>query len=224
MCNQTSDDPPLIKGLYPDAEYDFNVLAFDPMSQSGELQQTSGMYGNGLDVSPDNLITSGKGFMMPGTGGPVHEVEITQLRHFSSGLLCNQGGPAVVVQMGPNAPGMLFGLQQVNCSSCANDPSSSCVSDTQNPTDLKLTVPLRTIGGGLVMTDVYIPVSGGSLTLSAGSTFLGAIPLNGLGSCILTSAPTVTEVGLVLLTLILLAIGSWALGRRRAFSESIPLP
>jgi hypothetical protein len=221
-CNQTPNDPASIRGLYPDAVYDFDVLAFDPMSQSGELRQISG-----TGVSQNNLITDGKGFVIPGPGGPVHAVEIMQLNHFSSGMLCNQAGPAVLVQTGDSAPRMLFGLQQVNCSGCANKPSSPCVPDTQNPTDLKVTVPLRTISGGVVWRDVYTHLEGGSVTLSAVNTEtipIGAIAINGLGPCSPTSAPTATEVGLALLTLILLATGSWALGRRRAFSESIPLP
>jgi len=220
-CYQPGAPSPLIRGLAGGGDFYFNVLAFDPMSQSGELQQTSGMYGNGLEVSQDNLITDGKGFVIPGTGGPVHEVEITRGGTLASGLLCSQGGPAVVVQTGPNAPRMLFGLQEVDCSSC---PGSACVPDTQNPTDLKVTVPLRMTDGSLVTRDVFIPLQGMSLTLSLDSTSLGSIPLGGLGSCVLPAAPTASEIGLVLLTLALLATGVWALGRRRTFSESIPLP
>jgi len=213
LCYQPPAPVPLIRGLAGGTEFDFNVLAFDPKAQSGELEQTAG-----TDVSPANFITSGKGFVVPGTGGPLHEVTITQPRHFSSGMLCNQQGPAVVVQTGPNAPRMLFGLQEVDCSSCP------CVPDTQNPTHLKVTVPLRTTAGSLVTRDVFVAQQKGSLTLSLDSTSLGSIPLGGLGSCALAAAPTASEIGLVLLTLALLAAGVWALGRRRTFSESIPLP
>jgi hypothetical protein len=97
----------------------------------------------------------------------------------------------------------------------------------QNPTDLKVTVPLRTTTGSLVTRDVFVPLEKMSLTLSLDSTSptsLGSIPLAGLGSCVLAAAPTASEIGLVLLTLALLAAGAWALGRRRTFSESIPLP
>ena len=213
LCYQPPAPLPLIRGLAGGTMFDFNILAFDPKAQSGELQQTFG-----TDVSPANFITSGKGFVVPGTGGPLHEVTITQPRHFSSSVLCNQQGPAVVVQTGPNAPRMLFGLQDVDCSSCP------CVPDTQNPTHLKVTVPLRTTAGSLVTRDVFVAQQKGSLTLSLDSTSLGSIPLGGLGSCALAAAPTASEIGLVLLTLALLAAGVWALGRRRTFSESIPLP
>jgi len=213
LCSQPEDDVAPIRGLVS-GDFRFNILAFNPNVQFGELQQT---YGNteGTDVAPRNFITSGKAFVMPRAGGPVHEVMITQPTHFSSGMLCNQQGPAVVVQAEPNAPKMLFGLQEVDCSSCP------CVPSTQNPTDLKLTVPLRTTDGSLVMRDVFVPLP---LTLSVDSTALGSISLGELGSCAGAAAPTASEIGLVLLTLALLATGAWALGRRRAFSESIPLP
>lgn len=223
LCYQPPDDVAPIRGLAGGGMFNFNILAFDPKAQSGELQQTSGTYG-GLEVTQDNLITSGKAFMIAGAGGPLHEVTITQPHHFSSGMLCNQGGPAVVVQAEPNAPRMLFGLQEVDCTSCSGDPdppSSACVPNTQNPTHLKVTVPLKTTTGSLVMRDVFIPLP---LTLSVDSTSLGSISLGDLSSCAGAAAPTASEIGLVLLTLALLAAGAWALGRRRTFSESIPLP
>jgi hypothetical protein len=222
LCYQPPVPTPLIRGLAGGPnEFDFAVVAFDLKAQSGELQQTNAI---GTDVDMVHPITSAKGFVRPGTGGLLREVTIDQPPHSSSGMLCNQGGPAVVVQTGPNAPRMLFGLQEVNCSSCP------CVPDTQNPTHLKVTGPLRTVaadGGLLVTRDAFIPLQGMSLTLSldgTSPTSLGSIPLGGLGSCVLPAAPTASEIGLVLLTLALLAAGAWALGRRRTFSESIPLP
>lgn len=222
LCYQPAAPTPLIRGLAGGPnEFDFEVLAFDLKAQSGELRQTNAI---GSDVDMKHPITSAKGFVMPGTGGPLPEVTIDQPPHSSSGMLCNQGGPAVVVQTGPNAPRMLFGLQEVNCSGCSSYPSLPCVPDTQNPTHLKVTGPLRTVDGSLVTRDAFIPLQGMSLTLSLDSTSLGSIPLGGLGSCVLPAAPTASEIGLVLLTLALLAAGAWALGRRRTFSESIPLP
>jgi len=215
-CYQPPDGGEPIRGLAGGGDFYFNILAFDTKAQYGELEQTFG-----TDVSPANFITSGKAFVRSGAGGPVYAVEITQPNHFSSGMLCNQGGPAVVVQTEPNAPRMLFGLQNVDCSGC---PSSPCVPDTQNPTHLKVTVPLRTTTGSLVTRDVFIAQQNGSLTSSLDSTSLGSIALGGLGSCVFPAAPTASEIGLVLLTLALLAAGAWALGRRPAFSESIPLP
>lgn len=212
LCSQPEDDLAMIKGL--PAEFDFNIVSFDPKALMGELQQTFG-----TNVSPANFITSGKAFPMSSSGGSVQEVMITQPRHSSSGLLCSQNGPAVVVQTGPNTPRMLFGLQDVNCSSCP------CVPNARNPTDLKVTVPLRMSDGSLMTRDVFIPLQDNSLTLAADSTSLGSISLGSLGSCILgAAAPTASELGLVLLTLALLAAGAWALGRRRTFAESVPLP
>jgi len=201
-----------IQGLSGNPMFMFNLLNFSQMNQSGEVSQMPSM-----GVNPKDLILDGKGFMQEGQNGPVHVTEIQSLRGTSSGVLCNEGGPAALVRP-PKGPAMLFSLDEVNCNSCP------CSPDSQNPTHLKVMVPFKSVGGGLVERDVYIPLEMGALTLSADATNLGNIVLNDLGFCPGRSgAPTTTDWGLMLLIVGLLSVGTWAIGRRASFAESVPL-
>lgn len=77
---------------------------------------------------------------------------------------------------------------------------------------------------GFVMKDVYVPVSNGAITFSLMSdptNILVEILLN--GTCE-RPAPALSEWNLMALAVFLLVGGAWVLGRRRAFSEALPLP
>lgn len=81
-------------------------------------------------------------------------------------------------------------------------------------------------GTGFVLLDAYIPALGHKLIAALDGDPdhpLAVVDFDALGSCLgRTKAPTMTEVGLIVLLVLLVVAGSWHLGRRATFYESLP--
>ena len=99
--------------------------------------------------------------------------------------------------------------------------------DDMNRTFLKLPKFPYGQGTGFTMLDAYIPLLGHKIIASLDGDPdhpLATIDFDALPQCAgrHTMAPTMTEVGLMALLVLLLVAGSWHLGRRATFYKSLP--
>lgn len=96
---------------------------------------------------------------------------------------------------------------------------------TRNGDYLCANMPFELVNGTKEFFDACIPVDeSGNITLGVeGEGNFAVIPLSGLAGCGgIDAAPTASEFGLVFMSLVLLTVGAWALGRRPGFSASLP--
>jgi len=148
------------------------------------------------------------------TAGLVFQTLFNTPLRSGSGRVCSAGGPAAEVT-GDDGVKVLFALVPFP--------------DAQNPTHMCVhNVPVQLAVGGKVLRTVCFPVRNGMTDFalsSAPEAPFAIIPFASLPACgSRTGAPSMSEWGLMVLTLGLLAVGSWLPGRRRAFYESLPLP
>lgn len=125
------------------------------------------------------------------------------------GFLCNAGGLAVEIST-------ISGRIVVTDITFKGDP----------PTHACVKVPFELDDGSKKLLDACVPLTmNGDIEYAAGSGDPFAVtPLTGLPSCGgRNAAPTASDLGMVALGLALLGMGAWMLGRRRGFSDSLPL-
>ncbi len=184
---------------------DFTFTQFDPtlMSYMATMQ-------NGASYSA---------FVERRRGGPVGVVSVSTPAGNGTGVLCKEGDRIVTRVTASTSPPLLFDMEFVNCANC---PNMACSPDPNTPTHLRsvLVFPLDLLG----FPSLYLPLIGKTLSFTEGGMVLGQLDLEQLGPCGLEEAPTLTTAGLILMALGLLVTGSWLLGRRPAFAESLPLP
>lgn len=129
------------------------------------------------------------------------------------GLLCaDNGSPAAQVRL-PGGPTLLVDL--------------GLFPDAMKPMFLKVPgLPLQLASGGFQMFNGFVPVTrNGHITVAssaAPSMLLVDINLFDLPPCPAgQGAPTLGETGLILLSMVLLALGTFALSRRDRFAQSV---
>lgn len=146
--------------------------------------------------------------------GPNDSISLSGGASATGALLCNAAGPAVRVGF----PGgqVLLAL--------------SIVTDAQGQQFLKIPdLPLQTWTqsgpGGFTMLDAYLPVTPeGHLTAALSSDpqmLLVDVDLNGLPGCLGSKAPTLSDWGLILAMISLLAVAAWRLGLRPGFAHAV---
>lgn len=184
---------------------DFTLTQFDPT-----LMSYMATMPNGAGYST---------FVQRRTGGPVGVVSVSTPQGNGTGTLCRDGGRIVTRVAASTSPPLLFDMDLVNCANC---PDTACAPDPNTPTHLRsaLVFPMQLLG----FPSVYLPLVGKTLSFTEDGTVLGQLDLDQLGPCALEAAPTLTTTGLMLTALSLLLTGSWLLGRRQGFAQSLPLP
>jgi hypothetical protein len=148
------------------------------------------------------------------TAGVVFQTLFTTPVRSGSGQICSAGGPAVEIT-GDDGVKVLFAIVPFP--------------DAQNPTHMCVhNVPVQLTAGGKVLRTVCFPVRNGMTDFALGSTPddpFAIIAFDSLPPCgPRAEAPSMSEWGLIVLTLGLLAVGTWVRGRRGTFYESLPLP
>jgi hypothetical protein len=128
-----------------------------------------------------------------------------------AGFLCNAGGPAVQITT------ISGRIVVTNFTFLGSPPTHACVK-----------VPFEQLSEAKVLLDACVPLNAnGDIDLGVDDGDLFAtIPLSGpLPACGAgrTAAPSVTDLGLVILALGLLGFGAWTLGRRSGFARSLPM-
>jgi hypothetical protein len=189
---------------------DFGSAPFVPMSAS-----FCASLGSCLSDSHMSLATGSAGQAagpIPLTAGVVFQTLFEPVQRSGFGQVCNAGGPAAQIT-GDDGVTVLRELRPFPNS---QSPTHMCVDD----------VPVQLLLGGKVMRTACFPVSNGMTPLSVGDGDpFAIIDFTALAGCAGgKGAPTMSEWGLIALMAGLLAIGTWTLGRRRSFYESLPLP
>lgn len=223
QCVAPKSDGAALRALT--GSYLFDVDSFDSSSSTGAVHEVAGSV-----VSPDRFI-SGTGSPQTGPGGVGMSrlVQITRESDGSSqggGLLCtSDGSPSGLITLANG----LHVLRQLDLLSCNQ---SSCSPSSGSPNFLRAPgVPFEVdFTHMFVLRDVYIPVvTDGTPKLTLGAAVddseipMGSVDLSNLGACG-AGAPTATAWGLIVMALILLAVGTWAIGRRASFSRSLVTP
>ena len=124
--------------------------------------------------------------------------------------LCNLNGPAGVFNLGSASLLVPFAF----------------FTDDMNRVFLKLPKFPYEQGTGFVLLDAYIPALGHKLIAALDGDPdhpLAVVDFDALSACLgRTQAPAMTELGLIALLVLLVLTGSWHLGRRATFYESMP--
>lgn len=185
-----------------------NPTSFRLDNQYGEsFPNFNGLIVEGSDGSSSSEATT--------SGTDVAHVTYATIGVPSSGIvgsaeLCNAGGPAIRIMDFTGTP-YVTRLTSL----LSNQVSYLCAM-----------APLPLMGGGIEMFNVCTPVdtSGQSLiTLEDGESVpTTLLPFrNGLAACGAEMAPTLSQVGLIALSLLLLAGGTWGL-RRTSLGQDLP--
>jgi hypothetical protein len=173
------------------------------LSSCLSAQTATGAAGRAAGAAPPHL-----------TAGAVFQTLFVTPFRSGSGQLCNAGGPAVQITGDDN----VTVLRELVPFPDASNPTHMCVHN----------VPVQLTFGGKVLRTVCFPVRNNAVDLALETDSenpFAIIDLTGLPGCGgRTAAPTMSEWGLILLLGTLLAVGTWGLGRRRGFYQSLPLP
>jgi len=194
---------------------DLNTTTSEASGASPPLPPLAGLLNVPIQIE---LIAESFG---PPDGLPleINQIDLQSLetsQEFATAFVCTAGGPTLQLRMPPGGPAILLPLTPY--------PSA------QNPTHLRVaSLPFERAApnlGSFTFLDVYLPLANGADTAALASSpesLLVNVVLSALRPCAGRMAtPTMTEWGLVTLVLAMLALGSWRLGRRRRFYESLP--
>jgi hypothetical protein len=145
------------------------------------------------------------------TAGAVFQTTFTTPLRSGFGQICNAGGPTAQI----TGDDGITVLRELRPFPNGDSPTHMCVDN----------VPVQLLLGGKVFRTACFPVNSDMttpLTVEDGAPFV-VIDFNTLAGCgAVRGAPTMSEWGLIALMAGLLATGTWALGRRRSFYESLP--
>ncbi len=149
----------------------------------------------------------------------INQIELQSVetsQEFATAFVCNAAGPALQLHIPAGGPALLLPLTPYP--------------NAQSPTHLRVaSLPFERAApnlGSFTFLNVYLPLENGAYTAALATSpdsLLVNVVLSALRRCAgRNSAPTATDWGLVALVLAMLGLGSWRLGRRRRFYESLP--